>query len=151
MKITNEVELWEEVYRVLTVSIGSRSIKKVSTLQRGEIKIEPLMWPNIPKTPQEMEILKVNIFANPAYSGTLVSEDGTAALIFTEFKENISYPRAFALLQDIVKRYGDDETSIHLVGYPVLMGWIYSFKGPNGPHVHHQHRPDDNAPVPYLP
>jgi uncharacterized protein len=127
-KITNEVELWEEVYRILTVSMGSRSVKKVSTLTRGEIKIEPLMWPNIPKTPEEMEALKRNIFANPAYDGTLVAKDGSAALIFTEFKENISYSRAFDMLQQIVKKYSDEETSVHLVGYPVLMGWIYSFK-----------------------
>lgn len=127
-KITNEVEMWEEVYRILTVSIGSRSIKKVTTLKRGEIKIEPLMWPNIPKTPKEMDALKESIFANTAYNGTLVSKDGTAALIFTEFKENISYERAFGLLREIVNTYTDSETSIHLVGYPVLMGWIYDFK-----------------------
>lgn len=127
-KMTNEVELWEEVYRILTVSIGSRSIKKVSTLQRGEIKIEPLMWPDVPKTPEQMEALKQSIFSNPAYNGTLVAKDGTAALLFTEFKENISYEQAFGLLEKLAKAYTDDTTEVHLIGYPVLMGVIYSFK-----------------------
>ncbi len=126
--ITNEVEMWEEVYRILTVSIASRSIKKVTTLKKGEIKIEPLMWPNVPGTPAEMEDLKTSIFSTPAYNGVLVSQDGTAALLFTEFKENISYERAFGLLREIAEKYSNDNTSIHLVGYPVLMGWIYSFK-----------------------
>jgi predicted RND superfamily exporter protein len=127
-KITNEIELWDEVYRILTVSMGSRSIKKVNALKRGEIRIEPLMWPDVPKTPEAIEALKASIFSNPAYDGTLVSKDGTAALIFTEFKENISYERAFGLLDKIAKTHGDGETEIHLIGYPVLMGWIYAFK-----------------------
>ena len=43
-------------------------------------------------------------------------------------KENISYERAFDLLRTLVGKYSDDETSIHVVGFPMLMGWIYSFK-----------------------
>lgn len=127
-KITEEIELWDEVYRILTKSMASRSIKVVKTLGRGEISIVPLMWPELPKTPEEMERLKVDIFSNPAYDGTLVSNDGSAALIMTEFKENISYEQAFVLLQGLVERYSDDETSVHIIGFPMLMGWIYSLK-----------------------
>ncbi|MBP1749780.1 MAG: transporter [Deltaproteobacteria bacterium] len=127
-KITNEIEMWDEVYRILTVSIASRSVKKVNAKQRGEVKIEPLMWPEIPRNKDEIEELKKSIFSSPAYNGTLVSQDGTAALILTEFKENISYKRSFELLKGIVSKYQDSDVSIHLVGYPVLMGWIYSYK-----------------------
>ncbi|MRR07711.1 MAG: hypothetical protein EG828_12400, partial [Deltaproteobacteria bacterium] len=127
-QITNEIEMWDEVYRILTVSIASRSVKKVNAKQRGEVKIEPLMWPDIPKNQGEMEELKKSIFSSPAYNGTLVSQDGTAALILTEFKENISYKRSFDLVRGIVGKYQDKDVSIHLVGYPVLMGWIYSYK-----------------------
>ncbi|MHB8109806.1 MAG: efflux RND transporter permease subunit [Syntrophorhabdaceae bacterium] len=127
-KITNEIEMWDEVYRILTVSIASRSVKKVNAKQRGEVKIEPLMWPEIPKNKDEIEELKKSIFSSPAYNGTLVSQDGTAALILTEFKENISYKRSFELVKGIVTKYQDSDVSIHLVGYPVLMGWIYSYK-----------------------
>jgi predicted RND superfamily exporter protein len=127
-KITNEVELWDDVYRVLTVSIASRPIKVVKALRKGEIKIESLMWPEIPKNPEQMDELKYNIFSSEAYGGTLVSRDGTAALLFTEFKENISYEQAFRLLQKLRKDYTDGETSVHIVGFPMLMGWIYSLK-----------------------
>jgi predicted RND superfamily exporter protein len=127
-KMTNEVVLWDEIYRVLTVSIASRTAKVVKALAKGEIKIDPLMWPDIPQNTQEMSLLKKHIFADPAHNGTLVARDGTAALLLTEFKENISYERAFSLLRQLTQEYTDDETSVHIVGFPQLMGWIYSFR-----------------------
>ena len=127
-KMTQEIELWDEVYRVLTVSIASHSTKVVTAKAKGEISVAPLMFPSVPQTPEEMELLKKNIFSNPAYNGTLVARDGTGTLILTEFKENISYSRAFQLLQKLKKDYADNHTSIHITGYPMLMGWIYSLK-----------------------
>jgi predicted RND superfamily exporter protein len=123
-----EVEMWDEVYRSLTVSIASRSAKVVKTLARGEIKITPLMFPDVPATPEGMAQLKKDIFSSPAYNGMLVSRDGSGALLITEFKENISYQRGFALLRQLVRKYSDANTSVHIVGYPMLMGWIYSLK-----------------------
>ena len=103
-KMTNEIELWDEVYRVLTVSIASRSTKVVKAQAKGEINIEPLMWPEVPKNDQEMDLLKKHIFSDPAYNGILVSRDGTAALLLTEFKENISYEKAFRPFTKTEKR-----------------------------------------------
>lgn len=125
-RMTNEIALWDEVYRPLTVSLASRSVKVVKARGKGEITIAPLMWPEVPQTSQEMARLKQEVFSDPAYAGTLVSRDGTAALILTELQENLSYERAFELLQGLVRRYSDGETSVHIVGYPMLMGWIYS-------------------------
>jgi uncharacterized protein len=126
--MTRQVELWEEVYRSLTVSMASNAVKVVNTRGPGEIAMEPLMFPDIPKDAQQMETLKRNIFSNPAYNGSFVSEDGTACLLMTEFKENVSYQRAFALLTNLRKEFTDSETSVHIVGFPMLMGWIYSLK-----------------------
>ena len=67
-------------------------------------------------------------FRTRAYSGSLVSEDGTACLLTTEFKENVSYEKAFDLLSKLSKDYTDSETSVHIVGFPMLMGWVYSLK-----------------------
>lgn len=125
-RMTNDVVLWDEVYRILTVSIATRSAKVVKALKKGEISIEALMWPEVPKNPQAMALLKQHIFSNPAYNGVLVSRDGTAALLFTEFKENVSYEKVYSLLQKTRKEYSDRETSVHIVGFPMLMGWIYS-------------------------
>jgi predicted RND superfamily exporter protein len=127
-KITDELILWDEVYRVLTVSIATNSTKVVKAKSKGEISIEALMFPDVPKTPADMELLKNHIFSNPSYSGTLVSTDGTAALIMTQLKESVGYDKAFKLLNKLAAEHTDSETSIHIVGYPMLMGWIYSYK-----------------------
>jgi len=127
-EITAKIELWDEIYRLLTVSIASQTTKVVKTRAKGEIVIDQLMFPDIPQNDQEMVLLKKHIFSNPSYDGTLVSTDGTAALILTEMKENISYERMFKQLRGLVKDYSDEETSIHIVGFPMLMGWIYSYK-----------------------
>jgi hypothetical protein len=126
--MTKEILTWDEVYRSLTVSLATRSVKVVKTLKKGEINIEPIMWPDVPNTPEAMDVLKTNVLSSPAYNGSLVSRDGTAALIMTEMKENISYEQAFALLTKLAKEYTDDTTEVHLIGYPVLMGWIYTLK-----------------------
>ena len=127
-KMTSEVELWDEIYRVLTISIASRTSKVVKAQAKGQITVESLMWPEVPKNDQEIALLQKHIFSDPAYNGILVSRDGTAALLLTEFKENISYERAFNLLQKLRKDYSDGDTSVHIVGFPMLMGWIYSLK-----------------------
>lgn len=127
-KMTQEIELWEEVYRALTQSFASRSVKVVRAIGGGEITIKPLMWPEVPDSPEEIEKLKYSLFSDPIYCGTLISRDGTAALITTEFKEDISYEHAFLKLKQLVEKYTDGQTSVHIIGFPVLMGWIYSLK-----------------------
>lgn len=126
--LTREIELWDEIYRVQTVSIASNATKVVKTKARGEIAFEALMFPDIPANEAEIQLLKKNIFSNPAYDGTLVSRDGSAALVLTEMRETVSYERIFQKLQDVVRRYSDENTSVHIVGFPMLMGWIYSHK-----------------------
>jgi len=126
--IDAEVYGWEEVYRILTVSIASRSVKVVKAGGQGEIRVEHLMWPELPQTDEETKELKKAIFSDPNLRGILVSRDGTAAMIVTQFKEHISYERAFELVRKLATQYTDAETKVHLVGFPVLMGWIYSYK-----------------------
>ena len=133
-KMTDEISMWDEVYRTLTFSIASRAAKTVKAKAKGEISIESLMWPDVPQTSQYIELLKKQIFSDQAYKGILVSTDGSAALIMTEFKENISYEKSFSLLRTLVKQYTNENISVHVVGYPVLMGWIYNLKHPRDCH-----------------
>ncbi len=126
--ITDEIILWDEVYRSLTVSIATNSTKVVSTRAKGEISVEAVLYPNVPKNDEEMSRLRKSIFSNPAYNGTLVASDGSAAIVLTEMKENIPYELMFTRLSRLSAKYTDPETSIHIVGFPMLMGWIYSYK-----------------------
>jgi len=126
--MTREIELWDEIYRIMTVSMASRSVKVTKTKAMGEISMEALMCPAVPDTEEGMYEVKKNVFSSPNLHGTIVSEDGTAALVITMFKEDISYEKAFKILRDLQARYEDPNHTIHIIGYPMLMGWIYSYK-----------------------
>ncbi|MBT8340777.1 MAG: MMPL family transporter [Desulfatitalea sp.] len=128
-KMTMEVELWEEVHRGLTKSIASLGSKAVMARAKGEISVTPLYFNKTPETAQEMDLLKKRIYMSPSYRGTMVSEDGTAALLVTEFRETVPYSLVHQKLQQLVKDYSDANSSVHIVGFPSLMGWIYSLKG----------------------
>ena len=127
-KMTREIELWEEVYRLKTYSMASHGTKVIRLLPGGEIRFEPLMYPEVPKNKKEMEDLKRYIFSTPYYDGSIVSRDGTAAVVVTAFKGDVSYESAFAKMDNLKARYEDDNTSLHIIGFPMLMGWIYSCK-----------------------
>jgi len=125
--IDEEVASWSETLRVMTFSIGSRSAQVAKAVGNGEIRVAPVMWPEVPEAPEEIAALRKEIFSDPTMR-TIVSGDGTAALVLTEFKPNISYEQAFEMLRGLVRDHEDEETTLELVGFPVLMGWIYSYK-----------------------
>jgi len=127
IKMTDEVALWPETYRVLTLSIGARSVKSTKATAGGAIETETLMWPDPPKDPAAVRQLEKDIFSSPAIRG-IIAQDGTATVLATEFKLDVPYVKVFALLTDLKARYADENMSIQLAGFPVLMGWIYSYK-----------------------
>jgi predicted RND superfamily exporter protein len=127
IRMTDEIALWEETYRVLTLSIGARTVKVAKAAAGGVIEAETLMWPEAPKTSEEIEELKRDIYSSPIIRG-LVAADGEATLISTEFKLDVPYERIFERLMDLKEKYSDENATVQLAGFPVLMGWIYSYK-----------------------
>jgi predicted RND superfamily exporter protein len=127
LEIDNEVAGWPETLRILTYSIGSRSAQVAKAKGDGVIRIYPVMWPETPASPEEMAKLRKEIFSDPGMR-SIVAPDGRSALIATEFKPQISYEQAFGMLRKLAQDYTDAETTIELVGFPVLMGWVYSLK-----------------------
>lgn len=128
VEINAEVATWPETYRALTFSIGSQAAQVAKASGEGQITVSPLMFPAVPASTEEIAQLKYDIFSDPNLKG-IVSADGMATVIQTEFKSDVSYQESFRLLNTIKEKYSDDTTDIKLVGFPVLMGWIYSLKG----------------------
>jgi len=118
----------DDLYPLLTTSIAERKTKYMRGHAGGNIEMDGLMWPRLPKTEEEIEFLKENIFTNPLYNGVLVSKDEKATLILSEFKEAIDYTQLFQDLMAMKEKYEDENTSIHMIGKPVLLGWIYSYR-----------------------
>jgi len=126
IRMTDEIALWEETYRVLTLSIGARSVKVARATTGGSIEAETLMWPDSPHSDAGIEQLKKDIFSSPAIRG-LVARDGSATVVVTEFKQEVPYERCFELLHQLEKDYTNEDVTVQMAGFPVLMGWIYSY------------------------
>ncbi len=56
--IDKEVAEMSETFRVLTYSIGSRSAQVAKAVGDGVIRIYPVMWPDVPNSPEGIAKLK---------------------------------------------------------------------------------------------
>ena len=66
------------------------------------------MWPDVPRSPEEIERLRDIVYANPTIVGRLVSEDGKAALITAAFhEERLDYKGLFQRIQQAIKEAED--------------------------------------------
>jgi predicted RND superfamily exporter protein len=128
-RITDEIQYHPYVRRALVASISKRKMKAVRGYSGGEIDVSALMYPDLPQNRQEMNTLKENIFTNEFYRGVLVSNDQTAALIFADLEEyGVDYGKFFKFIEkNIVQKEEDDKATIHVAGFPILMGWIHHF------------------------
>jgi uncharacterized protein len=124
--ITDDIMFREESMSLLTTSIAMRKIKSIHGYSGGKVEMDGLMWPKLPDTEEEFVKLKENIFTNPTYSDVLVNSEGTATLIIAEMKEGIDYDKLFKFFLGLKEKYEDENTSLHMIGKPVLLGWIYS-------------------------
>jgi predicted RND superfamily exporter protein len=106
-------------------SIARQKVKDVRATAWG-IEVEPVMWPGVPRSADELQRLRNIVYANPTIVGRLVAEDGKAALITAAFhEERLDYAALFRRVQQAIKELGDPTTRIYAAGEPILYGWIY--------------------------
>ncbi|MFH0826712.1 MAG: MMPL family transporter [Candidatus Omnitrophota bacterium] len=121
-QITNDLYLTEGINAGRVVSLSARKVKHVEANDEG-FKTTWLMH-DPPKSVAELETLKQRIIRNPMVLGPMVSEDFKATLIQADFESDVSSRKIFNILQDIKKKYEDDNHSIYMAGQPVLQGWL---------------------------
>ena len=73
-RITKAIELMPAVSNYQVMSIAQRKAKNQVNDAEGMRSI-PVMWPNLPQTPEEIEIVRHNVLSNPLLHGTFVSVD----------------------------------------------------------------------------
>ncbi|MBW2368321.1 MAG: MMPL family transporter [Deltaproteobacteria bacterium] len=126
--VTDEITFRDEALSLLTASISQRKMKYIRGYSGGRVIMDGLMWPKIPETEEELDYLRENIFTSPLFKDVLVNDEGNATLIIAEMKEGIDYDRLFTFFMEIKDKYEDANTSIHMIGKPVLLGWLYSYR-----------------------
>lgn len=83
--LTDEIKKIPGIKEENVVSLADRKVKFVTA--KGEaIEVQRLM-PEVPRTPDEIAAFKRRVFSNDLYVNGLVSADGRAAAIITDFRE----------------------------------------------------------------
>jgi hypothetical protein len=128
-KLTEVIERAPGANNYQIFSIARQKVKDVRATGWG-IEVQPVMWPNVPRTTEEIERLRDIVYANPTIVGRLVSEDGKAALISAAFhEERLDYAALFRRVQRAINGAEDANTRVFAAGEPILYGWIYHYLG----------------------
>jgi predicted RND superfamily exporter protein len=121
-QITNRLYLTEGINAGRVVSLSARKIKHVEANEEG-FRTEWLMH-DPPSTPEELRTLKNRILVNPLVYGPIVSRNFKATLIQADFESGVLSRKIFDVLQEIKKKYEDENNIIYISGQPILQGWL---------------------------
>jgi hypothetical protein len=125
--ITEDLLTFNAVDRYKIVSIASRKIKEFKAKPEGYVSV-PVMFPEVPKTEEEIKRLRLVIYGNPICYPALVSLDSQKALIQVDFfEEQMDYKTTYKELQELRKKYEDDNHFVAIAGNPMHIGYIESY------------------------
>jgi uncharacterized protein len=126
-KITTDLEQVHAVNQFQIISLASKKLREIEASTES-IDSRPVMWPGIPKTPEEMERLKSSVLNNSLIYGAYVSKDLKSALITVDFYEDqMDYIKIFKQIKGIVDEVRAPGLSVHAVGEPILYGWVNNY------------------------
>ncbi|MEI6125003.1 MAG: RND transporter, partial [Pseudomonadota bacterium] len=127
--ITEELRKFQGVDRYKILSIAERKIRNMQLTSKGYVS-EPVMWPDVPQTEEQLHKLKLDVYGNPACYPRLISLDSKNALIMVDFfEEQIDYATCFKELQSLRKQMEDANHIIAIAGEPMHLGYIDSYVG----------------------
>jgi len=106
--ITKQLELLPAVNNYQVLSVAQRKIKKTSVDEIEGFKSDPIMWPDIPETEEEIAALRESIYTTGRYHGSLISMDDQAAIIVAGFFDRGLETPAESLEQ-IIRRIAKEE------------------------------------------
>ncbi|MDY0207597.1 MAG: MMPL family transporter [Pseudomonas sp.] len=129
-RITYDLQQVEGVNPTQIVSLASKKLKRVNASSEG-IETRPMMWPDLPETAQDMLELRQAVLNNPLVYGLFVDRDLSSALIQVDFYDHlVDYEKIFPQIQTILDASMlKDSVSLHLVGEPILYGWVAYYLG----------------------
>jgi hypothetical protein len=108
------------------LSITHPKVKTTLTAGSG-IKVVPLMYPRVPENKEDLEFLKLKVYATEGVHGFFVSEDDRATRITAGFWEEFtrdSLATMWEKLQKIKAEEEDENTTIYITGPPILAAYF---------------------------
>ncbi|HXQ22715.1 MAG TPA: hypothetical protein VN812_13645 [Candidatus Acidoferrales bacterium] len=90
-------------------------------LRVTEDALEPVyLMAQAPETAEAVDTLRHRVENDPNYRGTLVSEDGRAAMVVANFRDDVDATIVAGAALALRDRYRDADTAVYAVGAPVL-------------------------------
>src|SRR3990170_2693006 len=113
--LTDEIKKIPGIKEENVISLADRKVKFVTA--KGEtIEVQRLM-PEVPRTPEEIAAFRRRVFSNDLYVNSLVSADGRAAAIITDFREWVP------TWQENQGGHGEQRSSVTLEGAAGAKDW----------------------------
>jgi predicted RND superfamily exporter protein len=127
--ITEELYLIPGVDRFKILSIAVNHMVDIK-LTSGGYDFVPLMFPDVPKTEEEIEKLREMVYGGFFY-GSFVWFDSKKTLLTVDFFEDeIDYTVVFKELRRIQDKYEDDNHILAINGEPLHLGYVDSYVWP---------------------
>ena len=124
--ISDELFLIPGADRFKVLSLGVDKLVEMVTTSGG-FEFHPLMFPNIPQTPEEIETLRQRVYGS-VYYGSFIWFDSKKTLITADFFEDeIDYSVVFKELLRIQDKYEDDNHILAINGEPLHLGYVDSY------------------------
>jgi len=126
-ELTLELRTVTAINEFQITSLASKKLKTTKATSYG-IETRPLMWTNVPETPEELAKLRKSVLASPLAYGSYVSRDLKATLITADFIDSlVDYDVIAEEINDLIARYDIEGVKISVVGEPILRGLVNSF------------------------
>lgn len=102
-------------------AVNLRKTRAVSGAQ-GQIVVNPIMWPSLPKTDADMD--KFRLLIRGQFNGYLISLDETSLMIAAEFENDVDTAALVDFADNIRAEYEDGSVKLSIVGRPILLGAV---------------------------
>jgi hypothetical protein len=123
-ELQNGLQYIDGVNQFQIISLASKKLKYVAASTEGFIA-EPLMWPDLPATQEDIDRLRQNVISNPVVYGNYVSHDLTAALVTVDFIDHlIDYQKVYPQIAELLDEVRIPGIELKVVGQPILVGIV---------------------------
>jgi predicted RND superfamily exporter protein len=127
-------DITEDLFYIPSVDrfkIASIAMKKMGAFvfKSGAIEVAPLMWPDVPKTQEEIEELKEKVYGSFFYGGFVWFDSKKTFITADFFEDEIDYSVVYEALIKIQEKYEDDNNILSISGEPLRLGYVKSYVG----------------------
>lgn len=125
---TRDIDLVEGIDHNSLFSIATEKARYAEATPYG-VDMRPIMEDSVPTDPDEIQDFRRRVEQSPNVRTFYVSGDETATLITASFLENLlDYGVVFRSVEALAQQYADADHEIHVVGQPILTGWVYKLQ-----------------------